>query len=214
MIFYYLGSIAVALMLIHLIHEMLSNIKLRHKLKASKFRNHVHENMIAHLMETYRDLQRATPADWFAQVLAFHQKFNAPIQPLPRVVSLAEKGLREKLIHEEVFELHCAVSKGDLVEIADALADIIYIALGTAIAYGIDLRPVFAEVHASNMRKSPWSPELAAQLEANGKKIPMGKILKPPGWVGPQIAPILKEQISLVMEAYDPADKRDKVVIE
>lgn len=190
-------------------------ISLMASVRAERRMNDVANKQCFDLIDRLFDLQHNAPDDWFAQVLAFHQKFNAPIQPFPKMPgSIAEQELRWKLMFEEMTEFSNANNAGDLVEIADALADIIYIALGTAIAYGIDLRPVFAEVHASNMRKVPYDCVLAGMLEAQGKKIPMGKILKPTGWVGPQIAPILKEQISLVMEAYDPADKRDKVVIE
>lgn len=184
--------------------------------RAERRMNDVANKQCFDLIDRLFDLQHKAPDDWFAQVLAFHQKFDAPIQPFPTVTGVTSCGinLRIKLMEEEVAETATALRESDLVEIADGLADTIYIALGTAICYGIDLRPVFAEVHASNMRKVPYDCVLAGMLEAQGKKIPMGKILKPPGWVGPQIAPILKEQISLVMEAYDPADKRDKVVIE
>lgn len=191
-------------------------ISLMASVRAERRMNDVANKQCFDLIDRLFDLQHNAPDDWFAQVLAFHQKFDAPIQPFPTVTGVTSCGinLRIKLMEEEVAETATALRESDLVEIADGLADTIYIALGTAICYGIDLRPVFAEVHASNMRKVPWSLELEAQLIAQGKKIPVGKILKPIGWVGPQIAPILKEQISLVMEAYDPADKRDKVVIE
>jgi predicted HAD superfamily Cof-like phosphohydrolase len=69
-----------------------------------------------------------------------------------------------------------AESEDDIVEIADALADIIYIACGTAVSYGIPLNRVFDEVHRSNMAKL-----------VDGKVIRRadGKILKPDGWTPP-----------------------------
>jgi predicted HAD superfamily Cof-like phosphohydrolase len=68
------------------------------------------------------------------------------------------------------------------VEIADALADIIYIACGTAVSYGIPLDRLFAEVHRSNMAKL-----------VDGKVIRRsdGKVQKPEGWAPPNVKSIL-----------------------
>ena len=81
--------------------------------------------------------------------------------------------LRQALIEEEVGELQAAAGAGDLVGVADALADIVYVAYGTAHVYGIDLDAVLDEVHASNMTK----------LGADGRPVRRadGKILKGPG---------------------------------
>ena len=91
--------------------------------------------------------------------------------------------LRIALLREEVGELERAIEAGDLVEIADGIADVIYIAIGTALAYGIPLDLVWREVHRSNM----------AKVGKDGKvhKAPNGKIVKPEGWRPPNIAAIL-----------------------
>ena len=60
--------------------------------------------------------------------------------------------LRMDLLDEEVSELHEAVEKGDIAKIADGIADIAYVVVGTAVAYGIPFDAVFAEVHRSNIR--------------------------------------------------------------
>ena len=80
------------------------------------------------------------------------------------------------LIEEELEELRDAEAADDLVAVADALADIIYVAHGTAIAYGIDLDAVLAEVHRSNMTKTPN---------------PTGKALKGSEYSPPNIAAVL-----------------------
>jgi len=71
----------------------------------------------------------------------------------------------------------------DIVEIADALADIIYIACGTAVSYGIPLDKVFEEVHRSNMAKL---------VDGKPLKREDGKVIKPVGWTAPDIAGVLK----------------------
>ena len=82
--------------------------------------------------------------------------------------------LRMDLLDEEVGELHEAVEKGDIVKIADAIADLTYVAVGTAVAYGIPFDAVFAEVHRSNMTK----------LGKDGKPVYRedGKVITP-GWI-------------------------------
>jgi predicted HAD superfamily Cof-like phosphohydrolase len=95
---------------------------------------------------------------------------------------MEERDLRKKLLIEEVNEYYNAEYADDLVEIADALADIIYIACGTAVSYGIPLDRVFTEVHRSNMAKL-----------VDGKVLRRsdGKIQKPEGWTPPDIETIL-----------------------
>jgi len=61
--------------------------------------------------------------------------------------------LRVALLQEEVGEFVAASERGDLNGVADALADIVYVAYGTALTYGIDLDAVLREVHRSNMSK-------------------------------------------------------------
>lgn len=79
-----------------------------------------------------------------------HQAFQTePTTEIPDHV----KVLRLRLIAEEFGELATAIHTGDLVLIADALADLEYVVVGTAIAYGIPHERVFQEVHRSNMTK-------------------------------------------------------------
>jgi predicted HAD superfamily Cof-like phosphohydrolase len=91
--------------------------------------------------------------------------------------------LRQSLIDEEVGELRAAAAAGDLVGVADALADIVYVAYGTAHTYGIDLDAVLDEVHASNMTKlgSDGAPVRRAD----------GKVLKGPDYRPPDITTAL-----------------------
>ena len=81
--------------------------------------------------------------------------------------------LRIDLIKEELEELTDAMSKNDLLEVADALTDILYVTYGAGQAFGIDLDKCFEEVQNSNMSK----------LDENGKPIynDEGKVMKGPG---------------------------------
>lgn len=115
------------------------------------------------------------------QVRAFHEAYGLPVAGAPSAeVSAEQAALRQDLIEEEVAELRAAADAGDVVAIADALADIVYVAYGSAWVYGVDLDTVLDEVHASNMTK----------LGADGRPVRRadGKILKGPDYRPPDIA--------------------------
>jgi predicted HAD superfamily Cof-like phosphohydrolase len=90
---------------------------------------------------------------------------------------------------EEVEEFARAADACDPVAIADALADTVYIAYGSAVTYGIDLDAVLAEVHRSNMSK----------LDDDGHPVLRedGKVLKSPRYIPPYISSILEQQLPL-----------------
>ncbi len=118
------------------------------------------------------------------QVGDFHRAYDLPVAWTPCAAIPGEQAtLRQSLIDEETGELRDAVAAGDIVAIADALADIVYVAYGTACVYGIDLDAVLDEVHASNMTK----------LGADGFPVrrPDGKVLKGPDYRPPDIAGVL-----------------------
>lgn len=136
-------------------------------------------------------LPQVSAHDWVHDVLEFHRLFGqfvgqVPWVPVSDVVTGSSEErdllrLREDLIAEEYGELKKGIAEGDVVQVADALADLIYVLIGTAVAFGIDLRPVWGEVHRSNMSK------------VGGPTRADGKILKPKGWQPPQIAEALKK---------------------
>ena len=125
-------------------------------------------------------------------VLDFHRRFSLVEQESPRQPGKETVHLRIALVEEELRELRTALESGDLVKVADALADINYVVYGTAISYGIDLEPVFAEVHRSNMSKG--DPEVVRAAN--------GKILKGKNWKPPQLKPIL-DSMSLSREKQE-----------
>jgi predicted HAD superfamily Cof-like phosphohydrolase len=121
-------------------------------------------------------------SNWYKDVKDFHVAFGQLVGKTPNLPDENERHLRKTLLQEEFDEYVTAENENDLVEIADALADIIYIACGTAVAYGIPLDKIFEEVHNSNMSKL-----------VDGKVLRRsdGKIQKPEGWTAPDIKSIL-----------------------
>ena len=115
-------------------------------------------------------------------VQAFHRMFDIMVQRAPTVVDERTRALRERLIQEEFDELKEAMAKDDLPAIAKEMADLLYVVYGTAVSYGIDMDPVFREVHRSNMSK------------VGGYKREDGKWVKPAAYSPAAIAPILAEQ--------------------
>lgn len=103
----------------------------------------------------------------------------------PTVPELDVCRLRHALIAEENEELKQAFIKGDVVEVADAIGDLLYVVLGAAVSCGIEIEPVFNEIHRSNMSKF-----------IDGHRREDGKWVKGPSYSPANLAPILKEQQS------------------
>lgn len=133
-----------------------------------------------------------------AMVEEFHRKFEIVIQAAPTEMSGDTKGLRIRLIQEEFDELKESMAAGDLPAVAKEMADLLYVVYGTAVSYGIDMDPVFREVHRSNLSK------------VGGYKRADGKWVKPPTYSPAQVAPILAAQAAGQAEAGEaPGDLRE-----
>lgn len=115
-------------------------------------------------------------------VADFHQAFDALQSETPTVIDPDTRRLRLTLMNEELLEADEAMHAGDLPAIAKELTDLLYVVYGTAVSYGIDLGPVFREVHRSNMTK------------LGGTRRADGKWLKPASYSPADIAPILETQ--------------------
>lgn len=115
-------------------------------------------------------------------VAAFHKACDVPILEKPTIPDLTRRELRISLINEECNkELIPAIDKAnDIAEVADALADLIYVIVGTALEFGIPLDRVWNAVQAANMAK-------VDPITGKVKKREDGKVLKPLGWVAPDI---------------------------
>src|SRR5881628_3926633 len=115
-------------------------------------------------------------------VAEFHRLFGIAIGTVPAAPDEATRSLRGNLIQEEFDELQEAFAQQDPSAIAKELADLLYVIYGTAVSCGIDLEPVFREVHRSNLSK------------VGGHKRADGKWVKPPGYSPARIQPILAAQ--------------------
>jgi len=112
----------------------------------------------------------------------FHSRFGQPVAT-DNLPGIRRAALRCALISEEADETCNAIEAGSLVDAIDGLCDLIYVCLGTASEFGIDLEPFFDEIHRSNLEK------------VGGSTRPDGKILKPPGWVPPDIRGLLNGMV-------------------
>jgi len=116
----------------------------------------------------------------FNKVGTFMKTFGQEVQSKPSFSSDKINKLRIDLIKEELDELQEAMKNNDLLEVADALTDILYVTYGAGHAFGIDLDKCFEEVQNSNMSK----------LDENGKPIynESGKVMKGPNYFKPDLS--------------------------
>ena len=125
--------------------------------------------------------------DALNQVEEFHTAFKVMNKYKPTTIPLSDYVLRHTLMNEENTEYLQACSEGNLVEIADALGDQLYILCGTILKHGLQdkIKEVFNEIHRSNMSK----------LDANGHPILRadGKVLKSDLYFRPNIKGILNQ---------------------
>jgi predicted HAD superfamily Cof-like phosphohydrolase len=113
----------------------------------------------------------------------FMQAFGQEVKVDPEWPDFHTRELRLELIREEYEELEQAIEDRDMVGVADALTDLLYVIYGAGQAFGIDLDTCYDEVHASNMSK----------LGEDGKPLYRedGKVLKGPNFFEPDLAYVL-----------------------
>jgi predicted HAD superfamily Cof-like phosphohydrolase len=136
-------------------------------------------------------MKKAHP-NFEADVREFMKKHGQDMNERPCLASYDTSSLREHLILEESRELCDALEYDDLPGIADGIADLIYVTVGTAIAYGIPLTEVWNAVHAANMKKPL-------------KKRADGKVMKNETWKHPDIEDILRRAGYTKVVAMRPA---------
>tara|TARA_Y100000385_G_C13037646_1_gene613772 strand:- start:7 stop:507 length:501 start_codon:yes stop_codon:yes gene_type:complete len=121
----------------------------------------------------------------FELVGDFMQAFGQDVETEPTWPDFSTRELRLELIREEYEELEEALENRDLVEVADALTDLLYVVYGAGHTFGLDLDDCFDEVHASNMSK----------LGNDGRPLKRedGKVLKGPNFFEPDLKSILEE---------------------
>ena len=118
----------------------------------------------------------------FDKVRTFMKTFGQEVKTKPSFSTDKINKLRLNLIKEELSELKEAIDNKDLLEVADALTDILYVTYGAGHAFGINLDKCFEEVQNSNMSK----------LDENGKPIynEHGKVMKGPNYFKPNLKKI------------------------
>ena len=116
----------------------------------------------------------------FNKVGTFMKTFGQEVKTKPSFSSDKINKLRLDLIKEELDELQEAMKNNDLLEVADALTDILYVTYGAGHAFGIDLDKCFDEIQNSNMSK----------LGENGEPIynESGKVMKGPNYFKPDLS--------------------------
>ena len=116
----------------------------------------------------------------FSKVGTFMKTFGQEVKTKPSFSSDKINKLRVDLIKEELEELQEAMKNNDLLEVADALTDILYVTYGAGHAFGVDLDKCFDEVQNSNMSK----------LGENGEPIynESGKVMKGPNYFKPDLS--------------------------
>ena len=120
----------------------------------------------------------------FDKVGIFMKTFGQEVKHKPSLSSDKINQLRISLIKEELDELKEAMDRKDLLEVADALTDLLYVTYGAGHAFGIDLDKCFEEVQNSNMSK----------LDDDGKPIynEFGKVMKGPNYFKPNLIKFIK----------------------
>lgn len=121
------------------------------------------------------------------KVLEFYER--ADLNPAKRPLTMPSEKLRElavNLISEELHELNEAFGKRNIIDVADAIADVLYTAFGAAVVCGLDMEPIFDLVHQANMKK------------IGGPKNFTGKQLKPDGWKPADLEAELERQVKIV----------------
>ena len=115
----------------------------------------------------------------FEKVGLFMKTFGQEVKSKSELSSEKINTLRISLINEELDELKNAIDNKDILEVADALTDILYVTYGAGHAFGIDLDKCFNEVQESNMSK----------LGSDGKPIynESGKVMKGPNYFKPDL---------------------------
>lgn len=116
-------------------------------------------------------------------VKKFYEKFRLYTGGSPRFLSANKAKERIEFLREELQEFEQAVAERDIAGQADALVDLVYVVLGTAVSMGLPWQELWDDVHGANMRKVLGQTHRGHAVD----------VTKPEGWVGPQTTRILMD---------------------
>ncbi|MFJ9380852.1 hypothetical protein [Streptomyces sp. NPDC101455] len=125
----------------------------------------------------------SSPADL---VREFHLAFGLDARTTPTEVAPDLAAHRGELLAEEAAEVSEVSVSGPLDRLAHELADVVYVAYGTALVHGVDLDAVIAEIHRANMTKIGPDGEIARRAD--------GKVLKGEYYEAPDVSGVLRKQ--------------------
>lgn len=134
----------------------------------------------------------------FKDVQSFHEKFLIPRAERPTLPEAEMAKFRDDFMQEELNEYRLAIQQRDMAGVLDALVDLVYVALGTADIYGLPFEDAWRAVHSANMAK------VRAARPEDSKRGTGFDVVKPAGWVKPDIETIIMEA-SLPKAEYHPA---------
>lgn len=154
-------------------------------------------------------------SDFVQDVRDFRYKYNLDVNYSPKFLNKDQMDYRIGHIVEELNELQKAVKEKDIIEVADALTDLCYVSIGTALAMGINIEETWNEVHKSNMQKQRAKPDGSDSKRNSGFDI-----VKPPGWKAPDIKKALTkthkirnnndEGMPILLRAHNIIDNRSE----
>ena len=116
----------------------------------------------------------------------FHTKFGLAYNGNPQQLSEELSAFRIKFMQEELDEYVHSTVTNDLEGQLDALVDLVYVALGTAYMQGFNFKEAWRRVHEANMRK------VRATSEEQSKRNSSSDVVKPAGWVAPDLKDLVK----------------------
>jgi predicted HAD superfamily Cof-like phosphohydrolase len=125
--------------------------------------------------------------DLMKDINEFHIYFGIHYQGPPRELPKDIRMFRTGFMREELAEYEYACHANDLEGQLDALVDLVYVALGSAHLHGFDFNEAWARVHDANMKK------VKATKASDSKRGYVHDVVKPPGWVPPNLADLVRK---------------------
>jgi predicted HAD superfamily Cof-like phosphohydrolase len=125
------------------------------------------------------------PLTNYGDVAAFHEKFGLRCDGGPAILDSETTKFRLLFLEEELMEFRVSAISDDLPGMADALIDLVYVAMGTAYLMGLPWQALWDEVQRANMSK------VRANSASESKRGSSLDVVKPTGWKGPDIEGVL-----------------------